>query len=207
MNHGSEAAFDPAQSAFDQSGAVWLNAPQSWSLEAGALSLVTDAHTDFWQDTHYSFRRDTGHFFGVPAADGFTAEVRIRADYQQLYDQAGIMVRIDERQWVKAGIELSDGRAMLSSVMTVDRSDWATAAYAQDAGDVRMRATVARGVLRLQVSSDGVRWPLVRLAPFPSAQSYLVGPMACSPQGEGLAVTFSDFRLTASLAKDLHDLS
>ena len=49
-----------------------------------------------------------------------------RADFQSLYDQAGIMVRIDAQHWVKAGIEFSDGRAMLASVLTDGRSDWAT---------------------------------------------------------------------------------
>lgn len=75
------------------------------------------------------------------------------------------MVRIDETRWVKAGIELSDGRAMLSSVLTDGRSDWATAPYEADPKDFWMRASVADGVLRLQVSGDGKTWPLVRLAP------------------------------------------
>jgi regulation of enolase protein 1 (concanavalin A-like superfamily) len=51
-------------------------------------------------------------------------QVRVRANYDALYDQAGIMVRIDERNWVKAGIEKSDGKCQLSSVLTVDQSDW-----------------------------------------------------------------------------------
>ena len=116
------------------------------------------------------------------------------------------MVRIDAHHWVKAGIELSDGRAMLASVLTDGRSDWATAPYEHDAGDFWVRATVANGVLRLQVSADGRLWPLMRLAPFAKATSYLVGPMACTPERTGLNVTFPTFRLTPPLGKDLHDL-
>jgi regulation of enolase protein 1 (concanavalin A-like superfamily) len=133
--------------------------------------------------------------------------LRIRGQYEKLYDQAGIMVRVDERHWVKAGIELSDGRAMLSSVLTDGKSDWATGPYEHDAKDFWMRATVAKGVLRLQVSADGKTWPLVRLAPFPVAASYQVGPMACTPERSGLAIRFSDLRITAPLGKDPHDLS
>jgi len=187
---------------------VWLNTPRGWRAEAnGDLVMTTDRGTDFWRETHYGFTRDSGHFLGFPTGDAFTAQLRIRGRYDKLYDQAGVMVRVDERRWVKAGIELSDGRAMLSSVLTDGRSDWATGPYEGDAADFWMRATVAKGVLRLQVSADGTHWPLVRLAPFPVAPRYRVGPMACTPEREGLEVRFSDLRITAPLGKDLHDLS
>jgi uncharacterized protein len=186
---------------------TWVNAPESWSLKEGRLQVVTDAATDFWRDTHYGFIRDNGHFFGCEVAGDFTMQLRIRAGYDALYDQAGIMVRLDERKWIKAGIEKSDGQCLLSSVLTVDRSDWATGTYDGDTADFWMRATVSDGVIRVQVSSDGQRWPLVRLAPFPRAASYRVGPMCCTPERGGLEVVFSSFQVTPPLGKDLHDLS
>jgi regulation of enolase protein 1 (concanavalin A-like superfamily) len=64
-----------------------------------------------------------------------------------------------------------------------------------------------KGVLRLQWSQDGVRWPLLRLCLFPQASSYLVGPMCCSPERHGLKVRFSDFRIGAPMVKALHDLT
>ncbi|SEN85875.1 hypothetical protein SAMN05192583_3721 [Sphingomonas gellani] len=204
-------AYDRANAAptvLGRNDGVWLNAPRRWQVDAnGDLTLKTDQATDFWRETHYGFTRDSGHFLGFPTPPTFTAQVRIRGDYRKLYDQAGIMIRLDERRWIKAGIELSDGRAMLSSVLTDGRSDWATSPYADDPRDFWMRATVANGVLRLQVSADGTTWPLVRLAPFPVASSYRVGPMACTPEREGLDVRFSDLRITPPLGKDLHDLS
>jgi regulation of enolase protein 1 (concanavalin A-like superfamily) len=185
----------------------WLNEPEAWRLEDDVLHVTTDQGTDFWRETHYGFTRHSGHVFGVARDGDFSAQVRIRARYEQLYDQAGLMVRIDEARWVKAGIELSDGRPLLSSVLTVERSDWATGSFTGDPGDFWMRATVADGVLRLQCSLDGKTWPLVRLCPFPCAATYLVGPMCCTPERAGLEVIFSDFEVSAPLGKDLHDLS
>ncbi|TNC13510.1 DUF1349 domain-containing protein [Methylobacterium terricola] len=185
---------------------VWLNEPVTWRREHGALHVVTDRATDFWRETHYGFTRDTGHFLGVMSVGDFTAQVRVQAQYEDLYDQAGLMVRVSPRQWVKAGIEWSDGLPMISSVLTVDRSDWATAPYGHDPGDFWLRATVAAGVLRLQVSSDGVHWPLMRLCPFP-AGPYSVGPMCCTPERAGLRVKFSDFTVGGPMGKALHDLS
>ncbi|MFB6414975.1 MULTISPECIES: DUF1349 domain-containing protein [Bradyrhizobium] len=191
---------------FGKSAGVWLNEPGKWCETDNYLGLETDQATDFWRETHYGFIRDSGHFLAFQAGDAFTAELRVRGDFKTLYDQAGLMVRIDERRWLKAGIEFSDGRAMLSSVLTNEQSDWATAPYEHDPSDFRLRVTIAHGVLRLQASNDGQTWPLMRLAPFARSSSYLVGPMACTPERSGLEVAFSDFRLAPPLGKELHDL-
>lgn len=192
---------------FARQDGVWLNEPERWTAQGDSLEIVTDKATDFWRKTHYGFCRDSGHFLGFRTAQAFTAELRVQCDFQALYDQAGIMVRVDAERWVKAGIEFSDERAVISSVLTDGQSDWATAPYEHDAGDFWMRVTVADGVLRLQASADGKIWPLVRLAPFAMAQSYWVGPMACTPERGGLPVTFTRFSLKPPLGKDLHDLS
>ena len=193
-------------SAFGQ--CTWQGgAPKAWNLEPGHLRVVTDQGTDFWRETHYGFIRDNGHFFKCTAGENFTAQLRVRARYDALYDQAGIMVRLDERNWVKAGIERSDGNCLLSSVLTVERSDWATGTYDGNPQDFWMRATVGDGVIRLQVSQDGQYWPLMRLASFPKAASYLVGPMCCTPERSGLEVDFSAFQITPARGKPLHDLS
>lgn len=136
---------------------TWLNRPKTVDLGGDTLDVVTDKTTDFWRKTHYGFTRDSGHFLGIKAGARFTAQLRVRAQYEALYDQAGIMVRVDEQRWVKAGIELSDGRAMLGSVLTNPVLDCATGPYAADPKDFWIRATVAGGVLRLRTAVTG-RW-------------------------------------------------
>ncbi|MFT3847618.1 MAG: DUF1349 domain-containing protein [Propionivibrio sp.] len=193
--------------AFAWQGGQWLNPPPDFAVDGARLHVVTDAASDFWQETFYGFKRDSGHFYGFRTDGDFTAQLRVQGQFQALYDQAGIMVRIDETHWMKAGIELSDGRAMLSSVVTAGRSDWATNPYEGNPEDFRIRATVKDGVLRLQVSHDGGSWALMRLCPFPVADRYTVGPMTCSPERGGLKVSFSDWRLGPPLDRQLHDLS
>jgi uncharacterized protein len=185
----------------------WLNEPDKWALNPAGLTATTNHATDFWRETHYGFTRNSGHFFGCEASAGFTASLRVRARYESLYDQAGIMVRLDDATWLKAGIELSDGEALLGSVLTVGQSDWATGPFRGDPSDFWIRVTVDHGVLRLQASTDGQRWPLVRLCPFPVATSYEVGPMCCTPERAGLEVLFSDFTVAPSTDRALHDLS
>ena len=133
----------------------WLNEPADWIMAPDRLVAVTDQGTDFWRETHYGFVRDNGHFFGLEVSGGFTATLRVRAQYETLYDQAGIMVRLDAETWLKAGFEVSDGEALLGSVLTVGRSDWSCGPFRGDPRDAWIKVTVDRGVLRLQAST---RW-------------------------------------------------
>lgn len=188
--------------------AKWLNEPSTHRVLAdNSLEIVTSDQTDFWRETHYGFTRDSGHFLGFDSTGGFTAQVRVNADFRELYDQAGIMVRLDEQTWIKAGIEFNDGNPMISSVLTQGRSDWTPGNFSGDPRYFWLRVTVANGVLRLQYSTDGVIWPLLRLAPFPEAESYQVGPTCCTPQRQGLQVRFSEWSLSSPLDRELHDLS
>lgn len=185
----------------------WLNEPKSWSMRGDQLSWTTDAATDFWRETHYGFVRDSGHFFGVRTGPEFTAQARVSADFRALYDQAGLMVRIDAEHWVKITIEVNDGVPYLSTVVTDGVSDWSTGLFNGDTAGFWLRVTVQNGVLKVQASTDGEHWPLIRLAPFPQATQYWVGPMACTPERGGLQVTFSEVSVTAPNGKSLHDLT
>lgn len=185
----------------------WLNAPRDFTLSDTQLQLRTDAGSDFCRKTQYGFIRDNGHFFALASDGDFTAQLHVDASFSALYDQAGLMVRIDQDNWLKCGVEFCDGRHLLSTVLTVGQSDWAVSSAPAMPDGFWLRVTVAQGVIRIQYSVDGRCWPLLRLAPFPVAASYLVGPMSCTPERAGLEVTFSQFALTAPLQKDLHDLS
>jgi uncharacterized protein len=185
----------------------WHNQPHTFAIEGDELLVTTDPNTDFWRQTYYGFIRDSGHFYAFETADGFTAQVRVQAQFDHLYDQAGLMVRIDDRRWVKTGIEFSDGYGLLGSVLTNETSDWATGQYTGNPSDFWMRVTVQDGVLRIQASGDGKTWPLVRLCPFPKVSKYFVGPMCCTPERSGLDVRFSEWQLGPAIGKDLHDLT
>ncbi|MCK1136182.1 DUF1349 domain-containing protein, partial [Klebsiella pneumoniae] len=60
--------------------------------------------------------------------------------------------------------------------------------------------------LRLQYSTDGERWPLLRLGYFPPAR-VKAGVMCCSPGRGGLGFAFQDIQFPPPLDKALHDLS
>jgi len=68
----------------------------------------------------YGFERDSGHALLAPFETGSTVGVSLRMDYDRLSDHAGVLVRVDERTWIKAGVEISDGARQLAAVVTIE---------------------------------------------------------------------------------------
>jgi regulation of enolase protein 1 (concanavalin A-like superfamily) len=193
--------------SIDFNAGTWLNEPANWRADETGLTMTTGEKTDFWRETYYGFTRDSGHFLAFPTGDSFTAQIRVQGEFRTLYDQAGLMVGIDERRWVKTGVEFTDGEPFLSTVVTDGRSDWSVAQPFKELEDFRIRVTVVNGAMRIQASLDGSFWPLLRLAPFPAAERCEVGPTACTPERSGLRVRFSELSIGAAITTGLHDLS
>ena len=183
----------------DLDRAEWLNEPPSWTLADGRLEMTTGLKTDFWQGTWYGFHRDDGHSLLVPAEGDFTACVTFDCDYEHLYDQAGLMVRLDARRWIKLGIEYAEGATNFSIVVTDGRSDWSVVGRARTRGPQSVRIT-RRGDAALAQFLDGeAGWTLLRLCPFPDDARVMVGPMACSPQRAGFIARFTGFEVGPAL--------
>lgn len=172
----------------------WLNEPREWTAEGGNLIFVTEDKTDFWQTTFYGFRHDNGHFYHREVEGDFTAEVVFRADYEALYDQAGLMLRSGEQGWLKAGVEYAHGRATLSAVLTRDVSDWAIGPEVPPAARIHLRLTRKEGAVCVQWAKEGT-FQTLRLGPFSASGPLMVGPMACSPTRAGLKVRFEGFKV------------
>ncbi|WP_246580558.1 DUF1349 domain-containing protein [Deinococcus aestuarii] len=174
--------------------------------EDGALEVRTGNRTDFWRATHYGFTRDDGHALLADAPPEFTASVRVRGEYEELYDQAGLMVRANEAHWLKAGVEFV-GRQQWSAVVTRDASDWSVTPTG-DHPETTFRVTRRADALIVHARPEGQeRWTLLRVALFPPELPARVGVMACSPQRADFHVTFRDFRLTAPDPRPLHEMA
>src|SRR5690242_2644914 len=101
----------------------WHCEPPAWRDEGGVLTVTTAHGSDFWRKTHYGFVRDSGHVRFERVSGDFTVEVKVTGEYAALYDQAGLMVRLDEANWIKTGIEYVEGAQQLSAVATRYVSD------------------------------------------------------------------------------------
>jgi len=184
---------------------AWLNEPPAWSGDASRLELMTGKDTDFWRHTFYGFVRDDGHGWLTPVEGDFTASATVTGDYRHLYDQAGLMLRIDERNWIKTGIEFTDGLMHFSVVVTRDVSDWSVTPLleAKPTDALHVRLTRHGDAVRVQYALNHEPWQMARLAPFSSAPAR-AGVMACSPQRAGFQVTFRDISIGPAISRELH---
>ena len=179
----------------------WHNPPPDWSPGRDGLVVRTAAGTDFWQGTHYGFRVDNGHLFAAQVEGDFVLETEVVAAPVHQYDQAGLMVRLSERCWLKTSVEAEPGEpSRLGSVVTnAGWSDWSTQDLDPDlARHVAFRVT-RRGadyLVEAATVPDG-RWSQIRLGRLHEDEGgpVLAGLYACSPKGEGFAATFKRLRI------------
>lgn len=188
----------------DLSAGEWLNAPADWAFENGVLRVNTGERTDFWRHTHYGFVRDEGHFWHFPAPEVFTASLTFDGDYETLYDQAGLMLRVDQENWIKCGIEHSDGMTNFSIVVTRGNSDWSVIGQPLISGPQTIRLTSEKDAIIAHFLTPGGNWQLMRVADFPTSDKARIGPMACSPKRAGFTARFLELELSSPMENPLH---
>jgi uncharacterized protein len=186
-----------AAAAQEVSSLKWHNPPAKWSAEGGTIVFDVMSKTDYWRTTHYGYDRDTGPFAFREAAGDFVARVKVEGTYRELYDQAGLMVRIDEKTWIKTGIEFVNGTQNVSTVVTRDFSDWSVVPLSTAPPLVWLELVRKADYVETKYSLDGTTWATVREAYFPPGTKVQIGVMAAAPEGKGFPVRFEGFSVTA----------
>ncbi|WP_126552740.1 DUF1349 domain-containing protein [Dictyobacter kobayashii] len=151
--------------------------------------------TDFWRVTHDGTVHDTGHFYYQQQTGDFQADVKISGDYRALYDQAGLMVRLDEANWIKCGIEFVDGLQHASAVVTRDYSDWSIVRLHNSPASFWLRVQRQGPTIEISYGFDGRNYQLLRQAYLTTVPTLDVGLMCAAPQGSGFSSKFEYLRI------------
>ncbi|HYH15321.1 MAG TPA: DUF1349 domain-containing protein [Flavisolibacter sp.] len=173
----------------------WYNEPTKWQKHNNRITIEVEGGTDYWRVTHYQFIRDTGHFFFHEVSGEFIARVKVTALYKDLYDQAGLMIRLDEANWIKTGVEFVNGIHFLSAVVTRVVSDWSVAQPLCSVEQLYLLLIRKSDFVEIRYSLDNKDFHLLRLAPFPANMNVKVGVMCAAPEGNGFTASFDDFTI------------
>jgi uncharacterized protein len=178
----------------DLTGWTWLNEPRKWSTDP--LTVHADPNTDFWRLTGNGVVRENGHLYGVTLAGDFTITATFSGEFAAQYDHAGIGLVIDGENWIKAGVEVLDGKRQASTVVTRNFSDW-NLALVQDFSRFTIRAERKGDAVWVRYGLDGEEpTRALREAYFPPRIETKVGIMAASPEGVGFVTQFHEVQLT-----------
>jgi regulation of enolase protein 1 (concanavalin A-like superfamily) len=175
----------------------WFNEPSKWSADAGELVVHANPQTDFWRITGYGYVRDNAHIYGEVMPSDFDLALQVRGDYTSQYDQAGAAVRIDERRWIKTGVELFDSRLRFSTVVTVDNSSWMFADLPEVFSVLNLSLARRGDSVEISYSTDQNKLELASVVYLEPRTSALAGMMCASPSGEGFSARFAEFTLRA----------
>ena len=173
----------------------WHNEPIDWEEKDQSIKMTSGFKTDFWRKTHYGFIRDTGHFHYQAITGNFSATVKVTGQYEVLYDQAGLMIREDERTWLKCGVEFVGGVQYASTVVTREHSDWSIIPLSQNPKSLWLKLDRRDGTVEASYSLDGEQYTIIRLAYLTETDTVRVGLMCASPEREGFQVVFDDFQI------------
>ena len=94
-------------------------------LQVSGRGLIPTVQNDIWAVTPAELRATKGMTTAWLCAGDFEVRVKVRANYENPDDQAGIMVREDAENWVKLGIQMVGDVPHMCSTITHNWSDFA----------------------------------------------------------------------------------
>ena len=188
-------AASVAASAQSLNKMQWFNEPTKWEIKNNSLTMNVTPQSDYWRVSHYGFTVDDAPFLYTMRGGEFEVKVKVTGDYTARFDQAGLMLRIDHENYIKAGIEFVDGKYNLSTVVTHHTSDWSIIALDRPVPFVWIKAVRRLDAIEVFYSFDDVTYTLMRNAWMPDNHPIMVGVMAACPDGNGFKARFDNFSI------------
>lgn len=173
----------------------WFNEPENWNIVDNSLEMFVTPKSDYWRISHYGFTVDDAPFYYAEYGGEFEVKVKVTGEYVERFDQAGLMLRIDHENYIKAGIEFVDGKYNLSTVVTHHTSDWSVISLEKPVPYIWIKAVRRLDAVEVFYSFDDETYVMMRNAWLQDNIPVKVGVMAACPDGNGFNVRFENFKV------------
>lgn len=175
-------------------GMHWLSEPEEWTQHRTTVMMRVPPGTDFWRMTRTDECVDNAPFYFLEMEGDFEVRCKVKADYESPDDQAGIMVREDEENWIKCGIQLIDDVPHMCATVTHDYSDMSMHPLPHLPEYMWVHAKKIGDGLEVYISEDSFDWMQIRQGDITDDSILQIGFYGASPSSnDGLDVTFEDF--------------
>lgn len=172
----------------------WTNEPEKWKQKGDDIKVTCPMEVDYWRHTMHNFVKDDAPFYWMYVDYDFEVRLSVKAKLEWLYDQAGLMIRLNEENWVKLGICHYRDYAHVSCCFTRGKSDWSMQILPKKKiKRIHFWAKRKGNVIECYYSLDNENWLRVRQGYFSDAPRLRVGMMCAAPETAGFDTTFSNF--------------
>jgi uncharacterized protein len=173
----------------------WYNRPEKKLVQKDTkLIMKIPTRTECWRKTRHNFCRDNSPFHWQKTnTQSFTAIVNVSGAFENTYDKAGLMIRVDEANWCTAGLEWFEGTPHAATCVTIDSTDWSLVPLPKQAEKAGVWFAIQRNneYIDMYYSFDGTtNWVPLRQARLTSEKSVYVGIFGSNPLGK------TEFRAT-----------
>lgn len=171
----------------------WFNEPGSWGIKDKSLIMPVTTKSDYWRISHYGFTVDDAPFYYTTYGGEFEAKVKLTGAYKARFDQMGLMIRTDHKNYIKTGVEFVDGKFNVSTVVTHEKSDWSVTTLDKMPSFIWIKIVRRLDAVEIFYSLDDKTYIMTRNAPLLDNAPVMVGLMAASPDGNGFEAKFDSF--------------
>lgn len=179
----------------------WTRKPEIVTVAQEMVEIVTEPHTDLWQRTYYGFRNDNAPVPQMTTDEKFFSFV-VKTEFAEShhrFDQCGIAVYLDSKNWLKASIEFeNENFQRLGSVVTNrGYSDWATTDIPAGVKEMWYRLSRRESDYCVECSEDGIHFRQMRICHLWQGDGEIAfGIYACSPEDSSFRAVFSHMEIT-----------
>ena len=173
----------------------WYNEPEKWEIKNNSLIMQVTPNSDYWRISHYGFTVDDAPFLYANYGGEFEAKVKLTGAYKARFDQMGLMVRSDHKNYIKTGVEFVDGKFNVSTVVTHEKSDWSVLPLDKVPPFIWIKVVRRLDAVEIFYSLDDKTYIMTRNAPLEDNAPIMIGLMAASPDGNGFEAKFEHFQV------------
>ena len=173
----------------------WYNEPEQWQIKNNSLIMQVTPNSDYWRIAHYGFTVDDAPFYYATYGGEFEAKVKLTGAYKARFDQMGLMIRTDHKNYIKTGVEFVDGKFNVSTVVTHEKSDWSVIPLDKVPPFIWIKVIRRLDAIEIFYSLDDKEYIMARNAPLQDNTPVMIGLMAASPDGKGFEAKFENFKV------------
>lgn len=179
----------------DTSLLTWKNKPNNYAIGKHRVIMETMPFTDLWAKTHYQFTHNNAPSLTFSIGQNFTFSCKVKYQFKNKYDQAGLLVYANDENWFKVCVEYIDEQtSLVSTVVTFHGfSDWSSYTIGSAVEDMWFRVSHSEQDFFVENSFDGIVYKQMRMFHMKlRGQKFKVGFFAASPLESSFDAVFSD---------------